>query len=90
MDGDIKASNIKRLRRVEGQVRGLQKMVEEDGYCGDIITQIAAVRQALRAVGRERIRNHLRHCAAQAIRAGEDEAELMYAELLDLMDKSGR
>ena len=51
MDPDVKAANLNRLRRIEGQVRGLQKMVEEDRYCADILTQVASVQEALRAVG---------------------------------------
>jgi DNA-binding FrmR family transcriptional regulator len=85
VDPDIKARNLTRLRRIEGQVRGLQKMVDEDRYCADIMTQISSVHEALRAVGRELMRNHLKHCAAAAIRAGEGEASAMYDELLDLM-----
>ena len=85
-----KERNIRRLRRIEGQVRGLQKMVEEDRYCPDIITQIASVQEALRSVGRELMRNHLKHCAAGAIRAGEESAEAMFDELIDLMYKNVR
>jgi DNA-binding FrmR family transcriptional regulator len=85
VDQDIKDRNLKRLRRIEGQVRGLQKMVEEDRYCADIMTQISSVQEALRAVGRELMRNHLKHCAATAIRASDVEAEAMYDELIDLM-----
>lgn len=85
VDPAVKERNQKRLRRIEGQVRGLQRMVEEDRYCADIMTQIASVHEALRSVGRELMRNHLRHCAASAIRAGEDQAEQMYDELIDLM-----
>lgn|SRR5690554_3635203 len=85
VDPERKERNIKRLRRIEGQVRGLQRMVEEDRYCADIMTQIASVHEALRSVGKELMRNHLRHCAAAAIRAGEEEAEAMYDELIDLM-----
>ena len=85
VDPDAKARNLKRLRRIEGQVRGLQKMIEEDRYCADILTQISSVHEALRAVGRELMRNHLRHCASAAIRAGEGEAEAMYDELVELM-----
>ena len=87
-DPDLKASNLNRLRRIEGQVRGLHQMVEDDRYCADIITQIAAVHKALRAVGRQVMHNHLKHCATHAIRSGEDEADAMYRELLDLMDKN--
>ena len=90
VDPDIRDRNFKRLRRIEGQVRGLQRMVEEDRYCADIMTQIASVQEALRSVGRELMRNHLKHCAASAIRAGEGEAEAMYDELVDLMYRSVR
>ena len=61
----------KRLRRIEGQVRGLQRMVEDDRYCADIMTQIASVQQALRSVGRALMQNHLRHCATEAFRSGD-------------------
>jgi DNA-binding FrmR family transcriptional regulator len=91
VDPEIKASNLKRLRRIEGQVRGLQKMVEDDRYCADILMQISSVQEALRAVGRELMRNHLRHCAADAIRKGSPEqAEAMYDELLELVYRSSR
>jgi len=85
VDADAKTRNLKRLRRIEGQVRGLQKMVEEDRYCADIMTQISSVQEALRSVGRELMRNHLKHCAATAIRASDADAESMYDELVDLM-----
>ncbi|HEX6534339.1 MAG TPA: metal-sensitive transcriptional regulator [Gemmatimonadaceae bacterium] len=85
VDSDIKERNLKRLRRIEGQVRGLQKMVEEDRYCADILTQVSSVHEALRAVARELMRNHLKHCAASAIRSSDTEAEAMYDELVDLM-----
>jgi DNA-binding FrmR family transcriptional regulator len=85
VDPEIKERNLKRLRRIEGQVRGLHKMVEEDRYCADILTQISSVQEALRAVGRELMRNHLKHCATAAIRTGDGRAEAMYDELIDLM-----
>jgi DNA-binding FrmR family transcriptional regulator len=86
VDPTIKASNLKRLRRIEGQIRGLQKMVEADRYCADIMVQVSSVQEALRAVGRALMRNHLRHCAAQAISHGSpEEAEAMYDELLNLI-----
>ena len=85
-----RARNLKRLKRIEGQVRGLQRMVEEDRYCPDIMTQISSVHEALRAVGRELMKNHLRHCAATAIRSSDDEAAAVYDEIVDLMYKSGR
>jgi DNA-binding FrmR family transcriptional regulator len=90
VDADVKDRNVKRLRRIEGQVRGLQKMVEEDRYCADIMTQISSVQEALRAVGRELMRNHLKHCASTAIRSSDADAEAMYDELVDLMFKHGR
>jgi DNA-binding FrmR family transcriptional regulator len=81
---------MKRLKRIEGQVRGLQRMVESDRYCADIMMQVSSVQEALRAVGRELMRNHLKHCAATAIRAGDDKATEMYDELIDLMYKNTR
>ena len=88
VDPAIKAANLKRLRRIEGQVRGLQKMVEEDRYCADILVQLSSVQEALRAVGRELMRNHLRHCAHQALARGDSaQASAMHDELLDLMYK---
>ena len=90
VDADIKDRNLKRLRRIEGQVRGLQRMVEEDRYCGDIMTQISSVQEALRSVSRELMRNHLKHCATSAIRSGENDAEAMYDELVDMMYKHSR
>lgn len=85
VDPDAKERNRKRLRRIEGQVRGLQKMVDDDRYCADIMTQIASVHEALRSVGRELMRNHLRHCATAAIKAGPEQAEPMYDELVNLL-----
>ncbi len=90
VDADVKDGNLKRLRRIEGQVRGLQKMVEEDRYCADVLTQISSVQEALRGVSRELMRNHLRHCATSAFRAGDAEADAMYDELVDLMYKHNR
>jgi DNA-binding FrmR family transcriptional regulator len=85
VDPDAKSRNLKRLRRIEGQVRGLQKMVEEDRYCADILTQISSVHEALRGVGRELMRNHLKHCATGAIRTGGEGADAMYDEIVGLM-----
>jgi DNA-binding FrmR family transcriptional regulator len=87
VDPDIKARSLNRLRRIEGQVRGLQRMVDGDRYCTDILIQLSSVEEALRAVGRELLRNHLRHCASQAIRRGGAEAEAMYRELVELMER---
>jgi len=90
VDADIKDANLKRLRRIEGQIRGLQKMVAEDRYCPDIITQIASVQEALRGVGRQLLRNHLKHCATTAIRKGQQEADATYDELLELITSISR
>jgi DNA-binding FrmR family transcriptional regulator len=91
VDAATKSANLKRLRRIEGQIRGLQKMVEADRYCADIMVQISSVHEALRAVGRSLMRNHLRHCATQALSQGSpEEAEAMYDELLNLIYKHSR
>src|SRR5688572_12838794 len=90
VDPDVKERNLKRLRRIEGQVRGLQKMVDEERYCADILTQISSVHEALRGVARELLRNHLKHCAATAIRAGDAQADAMYDELVELVYRHGR
>jgi DNA-binding FrmR family transcriptional regulator len=86
VDPDLKEVNRNRLRRIEGQIRGLQKMVEDDRYCADIITQVASVQEALRGVARNLMRNHLHHCAAKALRSHKKkEAEAMYDELLEMI-----
>lgn len=91
VDTEIKASNLRRLRRIEGQVRGLQKMVEEDRYCPDIMVQLSAVHEALRTVGRGLMRNHLKHCTTHAVAHGSpDQAEAMYDELIELIYKHSR
>ncbi len=84
----IKQSNLRRLRRIEGQIRGLQKMVDEERYCADIIVQIASAQEALRGVSRALMQNHLRHCATQAIRSGNKAQALgQYEEILELVYK---
>ena len=90
VDPEIKSSNLTRLRRIEGQVRGLQKMVEDERYCADVLTQISSVHEALRSVARELMRNHLKHCATAAIRGGDESADAMYDELVELMYKHAR
>lgn len=82
---EVKRRNLVRLSRIEGQVRGLQKMVADDRYCADVLTQIASVHEALRSVGKELMRHHLRHCATKAIRGTPAEADAMYDELLELI-----
>ena len=71
VDPAIKAANLRRLRRIEGQIRGLQKMVDDERYCADIVTQVASVQEALRGVARQLMRNHLKHCATSAIKQGD-------------------
>lgn len=87
VDPEIKASTLRRLRRIEGQLRGIHKMVEDDRYCADIIVQVASAQEALRGVARAIMGNHLRHCATRAIAAGHEHAEVMYDELLELIYK---
>ncbi len=85
---DIKKANLARLGRIEGQVRGLHRMVEEDRYCAEIIEQIASAQQALRGVARALMRNHLQHCATHAIAHGtKQDAAAMFDELLELIYK---
>jgi DNA-binding FrmR family transcriptional regulator len=91
VDPEAKSGNLRRLRRLEGQVRGLQKMIEEDRYCPDIMIQISAAQEALRTVGRELMRNHLRHCVTHALSEGPPEqADAMYDELVELIFKHAR
>jgi CsoR family transcriptional regulator, copper-sensing transcriptional repressor len=91
MRADIKASCQKRLNRVEGQVRGLAKMVDEDRYCIDIVTQISAVRAALRRVEEEILRDHVAHCVEHAIASGDaDEQRRKVAELMDVLARTER
>ena len=91
VDEEIKASNLRRLSRIEGQIRGIQRMVEDDRYCADILTQISSAQEALRAVARALMRNHLSHCATHAIRNGtEEDRQAMYDELLDIIYKNAR
>ena len=90
VDPEAKVRNLNRLKRIEGQVRGLQRMVEGDRYCPDILTQLTSVQEALRAVGRELMRNHLKHCGTAAIRGSEEQAEAMYDEIIDLMYRNVR
>ena len=91
MQTDVKASSLKRLSRIEGQVRGLSRMVEDDRYCIDIVTQIAAVRAALRRVEEEVLRDHVAHCVEHAITSGNkaDQREKI-AELMDVIGRADR
>jgi DNA-binding FrmR family transcriptional regulator len=91
MQKDSKASLQKRLSRIEGQVRGLSKMVGEDRYCIDIVTQISAVRAALRRVEEEILRDHVAHCVEHAISSGNkaDQREKI-SELMAVIGRSDR
>ena len=77
---DTKDAVQKRLKRVEGQIRGLQRMVEEDAYCIDVLTQVSAATKALQAVALELLDEHLAHCVTDAVSAGGDEAKEKVAE----------
>jgi CsoR family transcriptional regulator, copper-sensing transcriptional repressor len=91
VDPGIKAANLRRLSRIEGQLRGIQRMVEEDRYCADILMQVSSAQEALRAVARSLMRNHLAHCASHAIRTGsEEQKQAMYDELLEMIYKNAR
>jgi DNA-binding FrmR family transcriptional regulator len=91
MAKDSKASTLKRLNRIEGQVRGLARMVEDDRYCIDIVTQIAAVRAALRKAEEEILRDHVAHCVEHAISSGDKaDQRRKVAELMDVMGRAGR
>jgi CsoR family transcriptional regulator, copper-sensing transcriptional repressor len=82
----VRDDAVRRLRKIEGQVRGLQRMVDEGRYCADVLTQIASVQQALRGVGKVLMRTHLEHCITDALRSGDAvETERAYGEVLDLM-----
>jgi DNA-binding FrmR family transcriptional regulator len=84
-----KASCIKRLSRIEGQVRGLSRMVEEDRYCIDVITQISAVRAALKRVERELLRDHVGHCVKNAMQSDDTRhQDHMIQELIEVLDRS--
>ncbi|MCT9929730.1 metal-sensitive transcriptional regulator [Planotetraspora sp. A-T 1434] len=70
-----KQAYLRRLRRIEGQVRGLQRMVEEDAYCIDVLTQVSAVTRALQAVALGLLEDHVGHCVADAVSTGGPEAD---------------
>lgn len=91
MQDETKASAIKRLNRIEGQVRGLAKMIADDRYCIDVVTQISAVQAALRRVEEEVLRDHVAHCVEHAIASGDvHEQREKIAELIAVLGRSGR
>jgi len=87
----IKSSARKRLSRIEGQVRGLSRMVEEDRYCIDVVTQIAAVRAALRRLQEEVLHDHVSHCVEHAIASGDKaEQRRKIEELMEVIERADR
>lgn len=88
MQNPTRTACLKRLSRIEGQVRGLSRMVEEDRYCIDIVTQVAAVRAALKKVEEEVLRDHLGHCVAHAMQSGDaDDQRAKVSELIEVLGK---
>ena len=91
MRNDIKASALRRLKRIEGQIRGLYRMVENDRYCIDIVTQISAVRAALRRAEEEILRDHVARCVEGAIASGNQaEQRRKIAELMNVVSRAER
>ena len=91
MNHNSKTSTLKRLSRIEGQVRGIAKMVDEDRYCIDIVTQISAVRAALRRAEEEILKDHVGHCVEHAIASGnKHEQRKKVAELIEVLGRSSR
>jgi DNA-binding FrmR family transcriptional regulator len=88
MQNDTRTACLRRLSRIEGQVRGLSRMLEEDRYCIDIVTQVAAVRAALKKVEEEVLRDHVAHCVAHAIQSGDADAQRAKVdELIEVLGK---
>ena len=91
MTNDVKTACLKRLKRIEGQVRGLARMVEDDRYCIDVVTQISAARAALRKLEEEVLRDHVAHCVEHAIACGDaTEQRAKLAELMDVLARASR
>ena len=91
MRKQAKGSVLKRLQRIEGQVRGLSRMLEEDRYCIDVVTQISAVRAALRRAEEEILRDHVAHCVDGAIKSGNaTEQRRKVAELMEVLGRAER
>jgi len=91
MQTDTKSACAKRLSRIEGQVRGIARMVEQDRYCIDIVTQISAARAALRRVEEEILRDHVAHCVEHAIASGDaEEQRRKVTELMQVFARTER
>ena len=88
VDTELQAAALRRLSRIEGQVRGLEKMVAEGRYCADILTQVASVQQALGGVGKLLLKNHLQHCVSHAVTSGNQaDTERKFEELVELFGR---
>jgi DNA-binding FrmR family transcriptional regulator len=91
IEADNKDAMVKRLHRIEGQVRGIERMVEEERYCIDILTQIGAVTTALESLAQRLLEDHANHCVAGALAAGDrEQAETKTRELLDAVQRFTR
>lgn len=91
MQSNTKTMCARRLNRIEGQVRGIARMIDDDRYCIDIVTQISAARAALRRVEEEILRDHVGHCVEHAIASGDaEEQRRKVAELMQVLSRSQR
>ena len=91
MRAETKSAVLKRLNRVAGQVGGIARMVEADRYCIDVVTQVSAVRAALRRIEDEVLKDHVAHCVHDAIQSGDrDDQRRKVAELMDVLGRAGR
>ncbi|MEJ8573899.1 metal-sensitive transcriptional regulator [Microbaculum marinum] len=91
MQDEVKSAVARRLGRIEGQVRGIARMVADDRYCIDVVNQVSAVRAALKRVEEEVLRDHVAHCVEHAIASGDQEEQRQkIAELMQVLERSGR
>ena len=88
IDSEIQSANLRRLQRIEGQIRGIQKMVQDERHCAEVLTQISAVCKALHAVGHEALRNHLRGRAKECADAGPKKIDAIFDELIELLNRN--
>ena len=88
VDPEIRRKSLNRLKRIEGQVRGVARMIDEERYCADVLVQVSAIHESLRSLAQLLLRNHLQSCATEAIRSADDDRRRqMYDELVDLFAK---
>jgi len=91
LDAELQAKALARLKRIEGQIRGVQKMVEEGRYCADVLEQIASAQQALVGVSKTLMKNHLRHCVTHAVQSGDPQkSDRVYDELVEILGRHWR